>query len=712
MGDSVARLGKQLGNYRLMSLLGKGGFAEVYLGEHIHLGTQAAVKVLHTQLASEEVEGFKYEARTIARLAHHNIVRVLDFGVEQGAPFLVMDYAPNGTLRQRYPRGARLSPSEVVGYVKQVADALQCAHEQRLIHRDVKPENMLLGRANEVLLSDFGIALAAQSSQYQSKQNVAGTIAYMAPEQIQAHPRPASDQYALGVVVYEWLGGARPFSGSFTEIAVKHCVTPPPPLRQYVPALPASIEEVVMVALNKDPHQRFATVRDFATALERASLQQYYPSTRLQAGGMPLPSPTGSAMSMVSPATTGAYPYGQGQPSAYLGQHALPPAPPPSYSYPYVQPFPPATPAHMSTSLPLPSRPPRNASRRALLAGAVGLAAGGAIATWFAFASGLASPHPASVSQLVSGGTHNLFFSSTPTITPVLTYTGQPDYIWSVDWSPDGRYIASGSNDGTAQVWDAGTGARLLSYRSHLQPAMSNDICWSVSWSPSGKKLLVGFLDGRVEMLDLVSRTMQGVYQGQTPVRSVAWSPGERYLAAGRSDDTVRVYDVATGQSLLTYTGHNDFVLSVAWSPDGKRIASSASDGLVKVWRASDGQTLLNYTNHHSDVHAVSWSHDGTRIASAASDGTAQVWDAVTGRTLLVYTKHVGGIVDAIGWSHNDASIATGGNDATTHIWEATTGKIISTYPTISIFSLSWSPDDTRLVTSGIHKNAQVWRVK
>src|SRR5437660_4457097 len=117
------RVGQHIGNYHLIRLLGEGGFAEVYLGEHIHLGTYAAIKVLHTQLTSDDVEQFRSEARLIARLEHPNIVRVLDFGVEGKVPFLVMSYAPNGTLRQR--KGESLPLATIVTYVKQVADALQ-----------------------------------------------------------------------------------------------------------------------------------------------------------------------------------------------------------------------------------------------------------------------------------------------------------------------------------------------------------------------------------------------------------------------------------------------------------------------------------------------------------------------------------------------------------------------------------------------------------
>src|SRR5712692_2752117 len=268
----VNRVGQQLGNYRLMYLLGRGGFAEVYLGQHLRLNMQAAIKVLHTQLAdAADIQNFPREAQTIASLTHPHIVRVLDFDVKDGVPFLVMDYAPNGSLRYRHPKGVPLQLPTIISYVKQVADALEYAHQQKLIHRDVKPENMLLGRQNEVLLSDFGIALIAQSSRYQATQEAAGTINYMAPEQIQGKPRIASDQYSLGVAVYEWLCGERPFRGSFTEIATQHIFTPPPPLHEKVPMIPPAVEEVVMVALAKDPQQRFKSMQAFSNALEQAS---------------------------------------------------------------------------------------------------------------------------------------------------------------------------------------------------------------------------------------------------------------------------------------------------------------------------------------------------------------------------------------------------------------------------------------------------------
>ena len=179
----------------------------------------------------------------------------------------------NAEIAEQY-----ISVATVVTYVKQFAQALQYAHDQKLIHRDVKPQNMLIGRNGEMLLTDFGIALIGQSSHYQSTKDIVGTIAYMAPEQIEAHPRPASDQYSFGIVVYEWLSGDCPFQGSFTETAVKHSVIPPPSLCQQLPTLSPEIEQVVFTALAKKPENRFASVRAFAMALEQAKSARTKPT--------------------------------------------------------------------------------------------------------------------------------------------------------------------------------------------------------------------------------------------------------------------------------------------------------------------------------------------------------------------------------------------------------------------------------------------------
>src|SRR6266566_8255155 len=169
------RVGQQLGNYRLLRKIGQGAFAEVYLGEHLYLERLAAIKVLHVQMDPKRQEQFLREARTIARLDHPHIVRVLDFGIEDQTPYLVMEYTPAGTLHLQHPKGTRLSFEQIMTYVKQIASALDYAHQQRVVHRDVKPDNLLLNAKDEIVLSDFGLAVVQRTMDSLSTQNPAGT---------------------------------------------------------------------------------------------------------------------------------------------------------------------------------------------------------------------------------------------------------------------------------------------------------------------------------------------------------------------------------------------------------------------------------------------------------------------------------------------------------------------------------------------------------
>src|SRR6266700_3946828 len=275
------RVGQQLGNYSLVRLLGEGGFAKVYLGEHLHLQSEAAVKVLNENvLRTEDQNGFRTEARTIARLKHPHIVKVMDYGIETnllgggtGVPYLVMAYAPDGTLRNRYPHSTIVPLNEIALYVDQIADALQYAHNQFIIHCDVKPENMLIevSGSNDILLSDFGIAVTGHTSRDPAViKNTAlrGTLAYFAPERLEFGTTSAAcDQYALGIVVYEWLTGVRPFEGTQDQVIYMQINKKPPPLYGVYNHISQEVEQVVMKALEKDPARRYPSIKEFANAL-------------------------------------------------------------------------------------------------------------------------------------------------------------------------------------------------------------------------------------------------------------------------------------------------------------------------------------------------------------------------------------------------------------------------------------------------------------
>jgi serine/threonine protein kinase len=273
------RIDQCIGNYRLRQLLSRSQTSEIYLAEHTLFRTEAAVKLLDEKSADDDREKFLAQASLLANLHHPHIVQVLDFGMVQENAFLVMNYAANGTLRQRYPKGTRLPIPLLLQYTRQIASALDYTHQHQLIHRDLKPQNILLGTHDDVMLTDFGIAVVAQdfTSEVPAFRDFEGTVPYTAPEQLQGKPHKTSDLYALGIIVYEWLSGDWPFTGSFDEIIHQHLFVPPPFLSEKQVEVPRAFEQVVRKALAKRPDQRFCAGEDFARALEQA----YQPTPHL-----------------------------------------------------------------------------------------------------------------------------------------------------------------------------------------------------------------------------------------------------------------------------------------------------------------------------------------------------------------------------------------------------------------------------------------------
>ncbi len=751
------RVGQQLGNYRLVRLLGRGGFAEVYLGEHIHLETQAAVKVLHTQLGGADVASFQREARTIARLAHPSIVRVFDFAVQEGVPYLAMDYAPYGTLRQQHTQGMPLLLETIVPYVRQVADALYYAHEQHVVHRDIKPENMLVGRRREVLLSDFGIAVMSQSSQYQTTQQMIGTVAYMAPEQIQGHPRPASDQYALAVVVYEWLTGERPFKGAITEVATQHLVVPPPPLREKAPAISPVVEQVVMTALAKDPKDRFATIRAFANALEQAS--QVSPISQMPTQLMTPPTIIGPPPGMVTPILSQGTPAPSGQSPTSIGplpgvatpplpetlstNPLAPPAPAASYATNLMPPPapvvpPPGTPAAWS---PLPSagwpvaggletsptaRPVQPGQPPMWSAPGAPQSAPPDLPTWMPPSAppptaAPPAPPPGGVSRrtvvlaglgglvVVAGGgalAWTALSHKQPSVGPTPTSgpTGVPSATTTHAPAP------------TATPVPPPQGTTLLTYRGH------SDVLNAVAWSPDGKKIASGSGDkagdNTVQVWDARSGSTLLVYRGHSDnVYTVAWSPDSARLSSGGKDTTMQVWSASSGSLIYAYHGHSSSVYAVPWSPNGKYIASSGRDDRsVQVIDAQSSSLLFTYLGHQDYVHSVAWSPDSSRIVSGGGgpqniDHSVQVWDALSGANVLTYSGHSQPVI-SVAWSPDGKYIASASLDQTVQVWDAHTGNLIVTYRghTDKVLAVAWSPDGKYLASAGDDSTAQVWQ--
>ena len=271
-GDDTERGQPFDGRYRVLGRLGVGGMATVYLAEDSSLGRKVALKVMAERYAEdgEFVERFRREAQAAARLNHPNIIAVYDRGEADGRPYIAMEYLQGRTLKQVIQAEGPLPPERAIAIAMQVLAGLRYAHEHGVVHRDVKPHNVLVGDDGRIKVTDFGIAHAGDP-QMTEVGSIVGTAQYLSPEQARGRAvGPQTDLYSLGVVLYEMLAGRVPFEGdSSVAIAMQHVSDQPPPLRALAPDVPESLALVVAHAMLKDPAQRYGSADEFAADLDR-----------------------------------------------------------------------------------------------------------------------------------------------------------------------------------------------------------------------------------------------------------------------------------------------------------------------------------------------------------------------------------------------------------------------------------------------------------
>jgi len=279
----MSLVGSQVGRFHLLQLLGRGGMGEVYLAQDDQLRRQVAIKVIQSEhLDPDATRLFQREARAIAALNHPHILPLFDFGEAtiHGTilTYMVMPFCHEGTLvtwMQRRGNTASLSLQDVAFIVQQAASALQYAHNHQIVHQDVKPSNFLIRSSEDasgrpdLMLADFGVSKSTSATATVS-QSVRGTPAYMAPEQWDGTPVPATDQYALAVLAYDLLTGHPPFQGTLGQVMYQHIHVTPQPPGKINPRIPTDVDTVILHALAKKPEERFATISAFARAFEQA----------------------------------------------------------------------------------------------------------------------------------------------------------------------------------------------------------------------------------------------------------------------------------------------------------------------------------------------------------------------------------------------------------------------------------------------------------
>jgi serine/threonine protein kinase len=611
--------GKMLGRYRLMRLLGRGGMGEVWQAEDTELARQVAIKLLPPVLRHEEdyLRAFANEARTIASLEHPHILAVHDFGEFQSGDevitYLVMPLV-NTTLRTRIKQDRALLPASIcLNYLRQAAQAIDYAHSKRILHRDIKPANMLL-QDDWLFLSDFGIAKLLSTTTYRSRTHAgAGTPGYMAPEQIRGRAVVASDLYSLAIVAYQLLTGQLPFSGDEPyAVFLKHLQQDPPSPRQFNPLLPEPVEHALLKSLARLPEARYPSCQAFVAELEQGwninGMQNnpapfdvdatlLAPWSKRAAASFP------TQRSESAPTLYPPTPFSSGARNGSTTSQPSTPSTLPGWSGSLES----RTEDGPSTETGLDKKKiALTSSRRTFLLGGAAtalLVAGGGIALSSFY-------HPAiSMPQKLSTGV------------PVLKLTGHTQPVDNVRWSPRGRYLASGGEDGRLLLWDIETLMTSSNgkIRSVEQPAASYEpdetmLTNKLNWSPDGRSL--------------ATFTSQKTWANVSDTMEIfdIFAPGAR---------STLYYDAAIAQDGLFTT--------VAWSPKGDTIATGVYKNIeVALWKVGQTKqattTLKDTTGTAAKeaqggilyVETLCWSLDGTWLVGIDTNSHLSLWNTAT----------------------------------------------------------------------------------
>lgn len=603
--------GLSFGRYQLLEPLGEGGMATVYRGFDTRLERPVAIKVIRTDYNREPefLKRFEREARALAQLNHPHIVKVLDVGEHDGVPFVVMEFLGGGTLRNRI--GQPLAPAEAARLILPIARALEYAHQLGVIHRDVKPANILLTDRGEPSLSDFGIAKILErreTTELTATGMGVGTPDYMAPEQWQGRASPQSDLYALGVVLYELLTGRRPYVAD-TPVAVllKHASDPLPPPRQFVPGLPVAVEQVLVKALAKKPEDRYASMGAFADALEqaaRAPASTPRPGWWPWAAGAGVVALVGVALALgasvliwrlagsrptTEPASPGAIPAAAASPSTRAPVPTDAPALTPT-------PVPTATAETPATATPVPTV-------------AVSDGGGGLIA----FYSN-------------QGGSNDIYvMNADGSNIQQLTHDDSDSRLPA--WSRDGRRIAYQSNvNGMVQIL-------VLTLATGRIEQVTTEGCnhYNPVWSGHDRIAYYADCDGNREIYTMAADG-SGVLQLTTTQDAYNWfpfwSPDDTLItfSSNREGSRYQIY-------VMGSDGSNPVPLArgciSAFSPNGAWIVfSSYCDGTGDILTMdSQGGHIANLTNGVGENANPSWSRDGTRIVfQSKRDGAVNLY--------------------------------------------------------------------------------------
>ncbi|NET26753.1 serine/threonine-protein kinase [Okeania sp. SIO1I7] len=645
--------------YKIISELGKGGFGNTYLAVDLDLPnhSQCVVKQLAPSDARPQVFQvakilFEKEAKTLQRLGENNQIPTLFAYFEEGGQFyLVQELIEGDDLTKEIYSGKKIGENKIVQLFIEILEVLKYVHQQNVIHRDLKPQNIMRRKSDgKIVLIDFGAVkeineLTVTSTGHTTATVAVGTLGYMPSEQAAGKPKFCSDIYAVGIMGIEALTGI-PVSNlrednSTGEIIWKNQVN-----------VSETLVRVIDKMVSDYWKDRYQNVEQAIGELSNIGNNDVnYP---LQ--------------------------YSTSQKETVLIQNNQSTIPVTS-----------ALPSLMPEPLPTPNK------------------------TWVKIGLGIALGAiftSTIVYNIPKKPDIHLQLSSTASPSPLAefkTITGHSEGICPDDCiaiSSDGQTIVSGSKDRTIKVWDLTTG----SLKVILTDSDSVD---SVAISPEGKTVISGDYDNSIKVWDVATGTLKATFTGHTdPVVSVAFSPDGKTVISASLDKTIKVWDLATGTLKATLTGHDARILSLAISPDGKTIVSGSDDKTIKVWDLATGAIKGTFTGHSARILSVAISSNGKRVVSGSSDKTIKIWDLATGTLIATLIGHKDD-VNSVTFTPDGQTIVSASDDRTIKIWDFKTETLKATLTGHSddVYSVAISPDGKTIVSGSDDKTIKIWEM-
>lgn len=682
-GGGVLVAGTNLGGVTIVRLIDEGGMGRVYEGRQAAPERDVAVKVLRGGFASASlVRRFEYEARVLARLRHPNIAQIFTFGTYDDGdgvvPFFVMEMIEAARPITRHTAETRLDVRGIVALFRRVCAAVAHGHQKGVIHRDLKPGNILVDAAGEPKVIDFGVARSidpdhGDPTQMTRAGDIVGTLRYMSPEQLgvgDGDVDARSDVYSLGLVLHEALTGCLPYDlrgMSFVEAARildDPCPTPMTEVQRIAASAGCgsldsrALATIVATCLAKQPSDRYATAVEVEAELGR-----------WLAGEAILARPPTMVESLVRFARRH-----RAATAAAVAIVATLIAATSGISFFYVR-------AERERRLAdeariVAERREGEAERQAVAARAqlyvsnVLLSAAARDRDNVAEAERLLDDATALVANAGSRSPIELTCLAASLDESVTAIGGHVGNVTAVGWSPDGTVLASGASDGGVRL---GTRSGVAISWNESPIGSHEDAVWSVAFSPDGRLLATAAGDGSVRVWDVDGRSCDRELQAdESASYAVAFAADGTTLATGGRDRIVRIWDTTTWEKQRELRGHEGTIHAASYSTDGMSLATAGADGTIRLWNAATGLQTACLTGHEGRVFGVAFSPDGREIASAGEDCTARVWrvDAEAERWAMRHPFRVNGVA----WLDEGRQLVTASHDGVLRIWNGASG--------------------------------------